>query len=75
VRLTLLVGQYAQAHYLGRRRKRTLGETVRAWEEYLPEFWPTPHPSWRVNYWLKRNPWYEEQALPALRRRVTEILE
>lgn len=75
VRLTLLVGQYAQAYYLGPRRKRTLGDTVRAWEEYLPDYWPTPHPSWRVNHWLTKNPWYEQDMLPALRRRVGEILE
>lgn len=73
--LTLLVGQYAQAHYLGPRRKRTLGDTVKAWEEYLPDYWPTPHPSWRVNHWLAKNPWYEQLALPALRRRVRELLE
>lgn len=75
IRLTLLVGQYAQAHYLGPRRKRTLGDTVKSWEEYLPDYWPTPHPSWRVNHWLTKNPWYEQLALPALRRRVREILE
>lgn len=75
VQLTLLVGQYAQAYYLGPRRKRTLGDTVRAWEEYLPDYWPTPHPSWRVNHWLTKNPWYEQDMLPALRRRVREILE
>ena len=75
IRLTLLVGQYAQAHYLGPRRKRTLGDTVRAWEKYLPDYWPTPHPSWRVSHWLTKNPWYEEQALPALRRCVRELLE
>lgn len=75
IQLTLLVGQYAQAYYLKTRRKRTLGDTVRAWDEYLPEYWPTPHPSWRVNHWLTKNPWYEQEALPALRRRVREILE
>ncbi len=73
--LTLLIGQYAQAHYLGPRRKRTLGDTARAWEEYLPEYWPTPHPSWRVNHWLTKNPWFEQQVLPVLRQRLRELLE
>lgn len=73
--LTMLVGQYAQAIYLGRERKRTLGDTVKAWEEYLPQFWPTAHPSWRVGHWLTKNPWYEQQTLPALRQRVRELLE
>jgi uracil-DNA glycosylase len=74
VQLVLLVGQHAQAHYLGPRRQRTLSETVAAWQEYLPEFWPTPHPSWRVNHWLTKNPWFEADVLPALRRRVSAIL-
>src|SRR5436190_6277872 len=47
IRLTLLVGQYAQRFYLGDARKRTLGETVKAYKEYLPEFFVLPHPSWR----------------------------
>ena len=70
VELTLLVGSYAQAFYLGERKKRTLGETVKAYEKYLPEFFPLPHPSWRNIGWLKRNPWFAKDVLPALRRRV-----
>jgi uracil-DNA glycosylase len=70
VRLTLLVGAYAQAHYLERRRKRTLGETVRAFREYLPAFFVLPHPSWRNRAWLKANPWFAEDVIPALRRCV-----
>ena len=74
VRLTLLVGQYAQAHYLGKGRHKTLGRTVACWRDYLPEYWPTPHPSWRVNIWLKRNPWFAAEVLPALRARVADLL-
>ena len=70
VELTLLVGSYAQAFYLGERKQRTLGETVKAYEKYLPEFFPLPHPSWRNLGWLKRNPWFAKDVLPALRRRV-----
>ena len=74
VRLTLLVGLYAQAHYLGRRRKKTLTETVAAWREYLPEMLPTPHPSWRTTGWQKRNPWFEKEVLPALRALVQALV-
>ena len=74
IRLTLLVGQYAQAYYLGKRRRKTLADTVRAWREYAPEFFPLPHPSPRNRLWLKRNPWFERDAVPALQRRVQEIL-
>jgi uracil-DNA glycosylase len=73
VRLTLLVGIYAQAYYLGNSRKKTLGETVRAYREYLPAFFPLPHPSWRNLGWLKRNPWFARDVIPALRRRVKAL--
>lgn len=70
IRLTLLVGQYAQAYYLGQRRKKTLTETVRAFAEYLPEYFPLPHPSPRNRLWMRRNPWFTKLVIPALRRRV-----
>ena len=74
IALTLLVGSYAQEYYLGARRKATLGETVRAFREYLPEFFPLPHPSWRNKAWLKRNPWFSKDVIPALRRRVNACM-
>ena len=73
IRLTLLVGAYAQAFYLGAQRKKTLADTVRAWRDYLPEFFPLPHPSWRNIGWLARNPWFEKDVLPTLRRRVRTV--
>ena len=69
IKLTLLVGSYAQAFYL-KNRKNTLGETVQAYADYLPEFFPLPHPSWRNKRWLQLNPWFEKDVIPALRRRV-----
>ncbi len=72
--LTLLVGQYAQRSYLGARRKPSLTETVRAWREYAPDYLPTPHPSWRVNNWLKTNPWFADEVLPELRARVKALI-
>ena len=74
IRLTLLVGQYAQAFYLRDGKKPTLGETVRAYREYLPEFFVLPHPSWRNKAWIKKNPWFASEVLPALRRRVAAAL-
>jgi uracil-DNA glycosylase len=73
IRLTLLVGMHAQAYFLGRRRKKTLAQTVRAWREYLPEFFPLPHPSPRNRLWMKNNPWFVKEVLPALRRRVRAL--
>jgi len=74
VELTLLVGQYAQAYYLGPRRRGSLTETVRAWRELLPDFLPLPHPSWRNTAWLKRHPWFAAELLPELRARVRTLL-
>ena len=75
VALTLLVGLYAQARYLGPRRKGTLTETVRAWRDYAPDYLPLPHPSWRNTAWLKKNPWFEAELLPELRRRILALLD
>ena len=74
IALTLLVGSYAQRYYLAQRRKSTLGETVRAFRDYLPEFFPLPHPSWRNKGWLQNNPWFAADVIPALRRRVKSAL-
>ncbi len=68
IRVTLLVGSYAQARYLGKRAKRTMTETVAAFRDYTADgFWPMPHPSWRNNAWIKKNPWFEADLLPAMR--------
>ncbi|HEY7871331.1 MAG TPA: uracil-DNA glycosylase family protein [Rudaea sp.] len=74
VRLTLLIGQYAQAYFLRERRKGSLTQTVRAFDEYLPDYLPTVHPSPRNQGWLKRNPWFEKKLVPTLRERVHELL-
>lgn len=73
IRLTLLVGAHAQKYYLQESRKATLTETVRAYREYLPEFFPLPHPSPRNRLWMKTNPWFENSVIPALRRRVKAL--
>jgi uracil-DNA glycosylase len=74
IALTLLVGRYAQASYLGGRRKATLGETVRAWAEYLPlGYLPLAHPSPRNQPWLAKNPWYEGELVRELRRVVQTL--
>lgn len=75
VELTLLVGQYAQRWYLGGGQRKTMTETVRAFRDYLPDFLPTPHPSWRTIHWQKRNPWFDDQVIPEMRRRVHALLE
>ncbi len=74
IELTLLIGQYAQGHYLGSKKKKTLTDTVKAYDEYLPHFIAMPHPSPRNIFWLKRNAWFEQDVVPYLQQRVQEIL-
>jgi uracil-DNA glycosylase len=74
LRLTLLIGSYAQAYYLGHRSKKTLAETVRSYEEYLPEFIPLPHPSPRNIRWFKKHPWFEKEVVPFLKASVHRII-
>jgi uracil-DNA glycosylase len=74
VGLTLLVGGYAQAYHLKDRKKYSLSETVKAYREYLPAFFPLPHPSWRNIGWLKQNPWFAKDVLPALRKACARML-
>jgi uracil-DNA glycosylase len=70
-RLTLLVGSYAQAHYL---ETDNMTEAVKAFREYSDAFFPLPHPSWRSGIWIRRNPWFETDVLPALRAAVRRAL-
>ncbi|MDQ7079748.1 MAG: uracil-DNA glycosylase family protein [Paracoccaceae bacterium] len=72
--ITLLVGGYAQRHHLGLGRTARVTETVRYWRHHAPRVFPLPHPSWRNTAWLKRNPWFEAELLPALRTRLRELL-
>lgn len=74
VALTLLVGSYAQRYYLRERRAASLTETVRDWRAYAPAMIPLPHPSWRNTAWLRRNPWFDAELVPALRERVAALL-
>jgi uracil-DNA glycosylase len=65
INTTLLVGKYAQDYYLGRSAE-TLTERVARWQDFAPQFWPMPHPSPRNQFWLRRNPWFEADVVPAL---------
>ena len=68
IELTLLIGQYAQGHYLGKEKGKTLTETVKNFEQHLKQgLLPLPHPSPRNILWFKKNPWFEQQVVPALR--------
>ena len=75
IRLTILIGKYSMDYYLKKRAKRNLTETVRCYQEYLPEYFPIVHPSPLNFRWQAKNPWFETEVVPELRKRVADILE
>ena len=74
VEMTILIGKYAVDYYLKGQKKRNLTETVAAYKAYLPEYFPIVHPSPLNFRWQRKNPWFEEQVVPALQQRVHDIL-
>ena len=73
IRLTLLIGKYAQNHYLGSKRE-SLAHTVRHWQDHAPGRFPLPHPSPRNLRWFRDHPWFEAEVIPALREQLQIIL-
>ncbi len=73
LRLTLVIGQYAQAYHLPD-AGGSVTSTVQAWRDHWPSVVPLPHPSPRNNIWLRRNPWFEAELLPMLSARVAKVL-
>ncbi len=73
--MKILIGQYAIQYYLGSKQKTTLAETVRTFGDYLPEFFPMPHPSPRNQNWLKKNKWFENQNIPYLQKYISEKIK
>ncbi|GAA3558233.1 uracil-DNA glycosylase family protein [Marinobacter xestospongiae] len=73
IRLTLVIGQYAQAYHLSGARQ-SVSQRVAQWQDFWPDVVPLPHPSPRNNLWLRRHPWFEADVVPAIQARVAEIL-
>lgn len=79
VKLIMVVGSYAVKWHLEKGKRLSLTETVKHWRDYLkagtnPIYAPLPHPSWRNNQWLKKNPWFEDAYLPELRKIIKGVL-
>ncbi len=72
IEVTLLVGSYAQARYLG--AKQPMTDTVRDFRRHLPRYLPLPHPSWRTTGWERKNPWFADEVLPVLRSEVRRLV-
>ena len=74
IKLTILIGQYAMKYYLGSNARGNLTETVRAFQDYLPEYFPIVHPSPLNFRWQAKNPWFEEEVVPELQALVQKII-
>ncbi|RIA11049.1 uracil-DNA glycosylase [Flavobacteriaceae bacterium MAR_2010_72] len=74
VKLTLLIGTYAQNYYLKEKTKANLTETVANYKTYLPDYFPLPHPSPRNRFWLSKNPWFNTEVLPVLKTKVHNLI-
>jgi uracil-DNA glycosylase len=72
--LVLLIGQYAQRYYLKKAFKGSLTETVKFYQNFLPAYFPLPHPSPRNQNWVKINPWFNEAVIPELQNRIKKII-
>ncbi len=74
VELILLIGQYSQRYYLKGKKHENITENVRHFKEYLPKYFPLPHPSPRNFIWMNKNDWFTTDVLPELKNRITAIL-
>jgi uracil-DNA glycosylase family 4 len=74
VQLIILVGSYAQKYYLAEKAKRNLTDTVSEFNEYLPKYFPIPHPSPTNRFWRAKNPWFEKEIVHILQQKVKEAL-
>ena len=74
IKITLLIGQYAQKYFLGNRRKVNLTGTVKSWRDYYPEYFVMPHPSPRNNIWLSKNTWFEKELIPVLKKEISKFI-
>jgi uracil-DNA glycosylase len=73
IELYLLFGRYAHARYLGDRARKKLTDTVANWRSFTPRLIPMPHPSPRNQRWLVRNPWFEDEVIPYMQRRLRRL--
>lgn len=72
--MVILIGTYAQNYYLRKNAEKNLTETVKAYQNYLPRYFPLPHPSPRNRFWLTKNPWFDTKVVTELQERVSGII-
>ena len=72
IEITLLVGRYAQAHYIS--DFTNLTNTVKHYQDYLPQYFPLVHPSPRNFRWHAKNPWFKQEVIPHLQKLIYTIV-
>lgn len=75
IEVIVLIGSYAQKYYLNKSREKSLTETVRNFQKYLPEYFPLVHPSPLNLGWMKRNQWFQNDVLPVLKEIVDKNID
>lgn len=75
IKLTLLIGQYAQQYYLNKNFGKNLTQNVRNFEAFLPDYFPLPHPSPRNRFWMTKNPWFTQNVIPVLQEYIKSIID
>ena len=75
IELFILVGSYAIKYYLNLKSSAKTTEVIHDFEAYLPKYFPLVHPSPRNNMWLAKNPWFEPELLPELKKRVAQLMK
>lgn len=75
IELTLLIGSYAQAHFLRDAGHVSVTATTRDWRAHAPGIIPLPHPSPRNVAWFMTNRWFDAELLPVLRHRVRQLID
>ena len=73
IELKILIGAYSQSYFL-QTKSGDLTETVKSWKSFAPEQFPLPHPSPRNNIWLAKNPWFEKNLVPDLRKTIQDLI-
>ncbi|MFP2995272.1 uracil-DNA glycosylase family protein [Spongiivirga sp. MCCC 1A20706] len=73
--LVILIGAFSQKYYLKERAFKTLTQTVKNYKNYLPKYLPLAHPSPRNRFWKAKNPWFEQEVIPELQKRVREVIK
>lgn len=75
IELFILVGSYAIKYYLNLKSSAKTTEVIHDFEAYLPKYFPLVHPSPRNNMWLAKNPWFEPELLPELKKKVAQLMK